>query len=107
MNFSSLDGTIVAKNLTKFTICASIYVGFFRKYILLFNLELHFDSIRGHQAFYTLRKNISEDRLWFSLFLIKEDQTDFNYYGGSRISSSAAKLRLGDCKMQQFCFLLF
>ena len=33
-NFASLDGTIVAKNLTQFTICASIYVGFFRKCIL-------------------------------------------------------------------------
>ena len=33
-NFASLDGTIVAKNLTQFTICASIYIGFFRKYIL-------------------------------------------------------------------------
>ena len=30
-NFASLDGTIVAENLTQFTICSSIYVGFFRK----------------------------------------------------------------------------
>ena len=34
-NYASLDDTIVAKNLTQFTICASIYVGFFRKYIYI------------------------------------------------------------------------
>ena len=59
-------------------------------------------TLRGHQAFYTLRKNSTEERLWFSLFLIKEDQSDFNYYGGSLISSSAAKLGLGDCKTNVF-----
>ena len=47
---------------------------------------------------------MTED-LWFSLFLIKEDQADFNYYGGSLISSSAAKLGLGVKHICLFCVL--
>lgn len=60
-----------------FTICASIYVGFFR----------------GHQAFYTMRRDGVED-LWFSLFLIQEDQPDFNYLGGSEIPADVSGLGL-------------
>ena len=38
-NFASLDGTIVAENLTQFTICSSIYVGFFRKNFFFLNIS--------------------------------------------------------------------
>ena len=62
-------------------------------------------TLRGHQAFYTMRKNLTED-LWFSLFLIKEDQPDLNYYGGSLISSSAAKLGLG-VKLKKLASFVF
>ena len=36
-NFASLDGKI-AENLTQFTICSSIYVGFFRKNLFSLNI---------------------------------------------------------------------
>ena len=38
-NFASLDGTIVAENLTQFTICSSIYVGFFRNIFFYLNIS--------------------------------------------------------------------
>ena len=46
----------------KFTICSSIYIGYFR----------------GYQAFYTLRRN---ETLWFSLMITEQDlQTGgYNY----------------------------
>ena len=37
-NFASLDGKI-AENLTQFTICSSIYVGFFRKNFFFLNIS--------------------------------------------------------------------
>ena len=32
-DYSALAGGIVAKNLTHFTLCSSIYIGFFRNFI--------------------------------------------------------------------------
>ena len=74
------ENTSVGSNkapLEEFTICSSIYIGYYR----------------GHQAFYTLRKN-KEDALWFSLYINSQDlesesyTTIFAYFGDSKLSKS-------------------
>ena len=70
------DGSIKAP-LDEFTICSSVYIGYFR----------------GHQAFYTLRQN-KEDTLWFSLYINSQDMESgsytsiFAYFGNSKFSNS-------------------
>ena len=59
-------------------------------------------SFRGPQAFFTLRRNGTDD-LWFSLFLIKANQADLSYYGGSLISSSTTKLGLEAHRWSHAC----
>ena len=59
-------------------------------------------SFRGPQAFFTLRRNGTDD-LWFSLFLIKANQADLSYYGGSLISSSKTKLGLEAHRWSHAC----
>ena len=67
----------------RFTICGSIYIGFFR----------------GVQTFYTLRRN-RQETLWFSLSINNQDTTDevygsvFCYFGGVMLSNTIGKLRL-------------
>ena len=74
------ENTSVESNkapLEEFTICSSINIGYYR----------------GHQAFYTLRKN-KEDALWFSLYINSQDlesesyTTIFAYFGDSKLSKS-------------------
>ena len=63
--------------LDEFTICSSVYIGYFR----------------GHQAFFTLRKN-REDTLWFSLYINSQDLESesytsiFAHFGNSDLSKS-------------------
>ena len=82
-NFASLTSEQDSHLLkTKFTICGSIYIGFHR----------------GHQAFYTMRKNDNES-LWFLLSLgepniDKHIWTIFlDYFGGTAVSVGV-KVRL-------------
>ena len=67
----------------KFTICASIYIGFFRSF----------------QSFYTIRENL-EDRLWFGLsaeYMNLEEGTYkpiITYFGGAWFSNTGNQLAL-------------
>ena len=67
----------------RFTICSSIYIGFFRDW----------------QTFFTLRSNGAE-KLWLSLSLTSQDASGqaytpkINYFDGSVLSTESAKLRL-------------
>ena len=71
------DESINKPSLDEFTICSSVYIGFFR----------------GHQAFFTLRKN-REHTLWFSLYINSQDlgsvsyTSIFAYFGNSKLSKS-------------------
>lgn len=77
-NLATLASPVSSSSSSQaFTICSSIYIGFFR----------------GHQAFYTMRRDGVED-LWFSLYLIQEDQPDFNHLGGSKIPGDISGLKL-------------
>ena len=87
-NYAVLKSDPDTKKLSKdgFSICSSIYIGYFR----------------GHQAFYTLRRE-NEAVLWFSLYinghdLVSEAYTSiFAYFGDSLLSSSKQlKLRPHD-----------
>ena len=68
---------------SRFTICGSIYIGFYRSY----------------QTFYTLRRNY-QDKLWFSLTINNQNTakelytTVISYFGGSVFPNMGAKLRL-------------
>ena len=68
---------------SKFTICGSIYIGYYR----------------GYQAFYTVRRN-DHATLWFSLGINNQDTKEevyspvLFYFGGDVISNTGNKLRL-------------
>ena len=67
----------------KFTICGSIYIGFFR----------------GRQTFYTVRKSI-QHTLWFALSIWEQDtskgvyKSEIYYFGGSVFSNTGGKVTL-------------
>ena len=77
------SGTLNELPSSRFTICSSIYVAFFR----------------GYQSFYTVRKN-DHDTLWFSLNFENQYLTEgiyksvIFYYGGSVFSNTDGQLRL-------------
>ena len=85
-NFAGLkSGTMSVLPSKEFTICSSIYIGFFRGV--------------GTQTFYTLRRN-DQKTLWFSLFLHSQDLASQNYnvmvsvYGASVFSTNKVANRL-------------
>ena len=82
------NATLISKDLValpshRFTICGSMYIGFFR----------------GNKAFYTVRKN-GEDRVWFTLLINNQDTkkssytTRLDYFGLTVFSNTGAKLGL-------------
>ena len=81
-NYAILKGGSASKPDTSgFTICGSIYVGYFR----------------GRQAFYTMRQNRS-DNLWFSLYLHEKEMSlgygvGLAYYGESSYNTGKVPLR--------------
>ena len=83
-NFANLkSGDFSTLSTGRFTICGSIYIGFYRR----------------RQNFYTVRRN-TEDILWFSLAINNQDTVDevyttgFYYYGGALLSNTGGKLIL-------------
>ena len=83
-NYATLiSGDLDVLLSNKFTICSSIFIGFFR----------------GKQAFYTLRKN-DHKTLFFTLSIENQDKreetysSDFNYFHGSLLSIDDADLKL-------------
>ena len=83
-NFAILKSKDFGKlSSSTFTICGSIYIGFFR----------------GFPTFYTLRRNDGET-LWFSLSIVNQDTTEevytqaIYYFGGCVFSNTDGKLRL-------------
>ena len=92
-NFATLkSGSLNGLPQNKFTICSSIYIGFYR----------------GHQTFYTLRRN-NQNTLWFSLTIdnqfTTEDEysTQLPYFGGSVLSNTGEKLRLNPHAWSHAC----
>ena len=83
-NFAILESRdLDSLTSSKFTICGSIYIGFYR----------------GFPNFYTVRRN-DHTTLWFSLSMDNQDtreeayKTVFTYFGGSVLSNTGVKLRL-------------
>ena len=83
-NFAILEsGDLGELPSSKFTICGSIYIAFYR----------------GVPTFYTVRKN-DHTTVWFSLSINNQDTTEeiykpfFNYFGGNSYPKTGSRLRL-------------
>ena len=83
-NFAVLrSGSNGVLQTNKFTICGSVYIGYFR----------------GEQVFYTVRRN-DQKTLWFSMFVENQEQaaqsysSAINWYEGAALSNTGQVLGL-------------
>ena len=83
-NFATLSsGSLDVLPFNRFTICSSIYIGYFK----------------GFQSFYLLRRN-DHGTLWFNLYIYDQNienfsyKADISYYNGSVFPNTGAKLPL-------------